>query len=110
MAPWPSGKAKVCNTSIPGPIPGGASKKKPVPCGLVFLFGRATHESDRAPMLMEVINSKCKSKSFRMPRKAPQHLSYKFKRYNQSGAGYHKAELVGEKGRGAKQLTAEIDE
>ena len=25
--PWPSGKAKVCNTSIPGPIPGGASKK-----------------------------------------------------------------------------------
>ena len=28
MAPWPSGKAKVCNTSIPGPIPGGASKNK----------------------------------------------------------------------------------
>ena len=26
--PWPSGKAKVCNTSIPGPIPGGASKKR----------------------------------------------------------------------------------
>ena len=25
---WPSGKAKVCNTSIPGSIPGGASKKK----------------------------------------------------------------------------------
>ena len=23
---WPSGKAKVCNTSIPGSIPGGASK------------------------------------------------------------------------------------
>ena len=28
MVPWPSGKAKVCNTSIPGSIPGGASKKK----------------------------------------------------------------------------------
>ena len=25
--PWPSGKAKVCNTSIPGSIPGGTSKK-----------------------------------------------------------------------------------
>ena len=25
---WPSGKAKVCNTSIPGSIPGGASKLK----------------------------------------------------------------------------------
>ena len=47
MAPWPSGKAKVCNTSIPGPIPGGASKKKSTPKG-AFLFGRATHEEDRA--------------------------------------------------------------
>ena len=28
MALWPSGKAKVCNTSIPGSIPGGASNKK----------------------------------------------------------------------------------
>ncbi len=44
--PWPSGKAKVCNTSIPGPIPGGASKKNQSD-GLVFLFGRATHEADR---------------------------------------------------------------
>ena len=26
MAPWPSGKAKVCNTSIPGSNPGGALK------------------------------------------------------------------------------------
>ena len=26
--PWPSGKAKVCNTSIPGPIPGGVSEKE----------------------------------------------------------------------------------
>ena len=25
-APWPSGKARVCKTLIPGPIPGGASK------------------------------------------------------------------------------------
>ena len=25
---WPSGKAKVCNTSIPGSIPGGASRTK----------------------------------------------------------------------------------
>ena len=33
MAPWPSGKAKVCNTSIPGPIPGGASKKDGYPNG-----------------------------------------------------------------------------
>ena len=28
MAPWPSGKAKVCNTSTPSPNLGGASKKK----------------------------------------------------------------------------------
>ena len=27
MAPWPSGKAKVCNTSTPSPNLGGASKK-----------------------------------------------------------------------------------
>ena len=27
-APWPSGKARVCKTLIPGPNPGGASKKK----------------------------------------------------------------------------------
>ena len=27
MAPWPSGKARVCKTLIPGPNPGGASKK-----------------------------------------------------------------------------------
>ena len=35
MAPWPSGKAKVCNTSIPGPIPGGASKKDRTPNGVL---------------------------------------------------------------------------
>ena len=29
-APWPSGKAKVCNTSIPSSILGGASKRKSV--------------------------------------------------------------------------------
>ena len=28
MAPWPSGKAEVCKTFIPGSIPGGASSKK----------------------------------------------------------------------------------
>ena len=28
MASWPSGKAKVCNTSIPGSIPGDASNNK----------------------------------------------------------------------------------
>ena len=28
MVPWPSGKAKVCNTSIPGSIPGGTSNNK----------------------------------------------------------------------------------
>ena len=27
MAPWPRGKARVCKTLIPGPIPGGASRK-----------------------------------------------------------------------------------
>ena len=37
MAPWPSGKAKVCNTSIPGPIPGGASRKKHI-CNADVLF------------------------------------------------------------------------
>ena len=28
MAPWPSGKAKVCNTSTPGSNPGGASQER----------------------------------------------------------------------------------
>ena len=28
MVPWPSGKAKVCNTSIPGSIPGGTSNEE----------------------------------------------------------------------------------
>ena len=39
MAPWPSGKAKVCNTSIPGPIPGGASKNKSTARAVLFVFG-----------------------------------------------------------------------
>ena len=43
MAPWPSGKAKVCNTSIPGPIPGGASKKRWVPKRVPIFFARAHH-------------------------------------------------------------------
>ena len=45
MAPGPSGKAKVCNTSIPGPIPGGASKMNNTPnlnhnssIGVLFVF------------------------------------------------------------------------
>ena len=33
MAPWPSGKARVCKTLIPGPNPGGASKKLSNPIG-----------------------------------------------------------------------------
>ena len=42
MAPWPSGKAKVCNTSIPGPIPGGASKMKEHPIGCSFVLSTLT--------------------------------------------------------------------
>ena len=42
---WPSGKAKVCNTSIPGSIPGGASKKSRTPIGvLLFLMCYARSE------------------------------------------------------------------
>ena len=48
MAPWPSGKAKVCNTSIPGPIPGGASKKRWVPKRVPIFFCRCHHSIDRA--------------------------------------------------------------
>ena len=45
MVPWPSGKAKVCNTSIPGSIPGGASKKSRTPIGvLLFLTCYARSE------------------------------------------------------------------
>ena len=33
LAPWPSGKARVCKTLIPGPIPGGASKTQNPPFG-----------------------------------------------------------------------------
>ena len=38
MAPWPSGKAKVCNTSIPSPNLGGASKKRIAPIRVLFFF------------------------------------------------------------------------
>ena len=49
MALWPSGKAKVCNTSIPGSIPGGASNERSNPTGLLFSFvGDATLSSNRA--------------------------------------------------------------
>ena len=41
---WPSGKAKVCNTSIPGSIPGGASKTKSTHKG-AFCFGSATAQA-----------------------------------------------------------------
>ena len=47
-APWPSGKARVCKTLIPGPIPGGASKTKTVRIAYRFCFGDTTHESARA--------------------------------------------------------------
>ena len=38
MAPWPSGKAKVCNTSTPSPNLGGASKTKEHPKGCSFVL------------------------------------------------------------------------
>ena len=38
MVPWPSGKAKVCNTSIPGSIPGDASSKKSTAIAVLFLL------------------------------------------------------------------------
>ena len=38
MAPWPSGKARVCKTLIPGSIPGGASRRKQHPIGCCFLL------------------------------------------------------------------------
>ena len=35
-APWPSGKAQVCNTSIPSSILGGASKQKSTARAVLF--------------------------------------------------------------------------
>ena len=49
MAPWPSGKAKVCNTSTPGSNPGGASSPDrkirtfslpEIPSVFCFFFGK----------------------------------------------------------------------
>ena len=37
-APWPSGQARVCKTLIPGPNPGGASKERSTPIGVLFSF------------------------------------------------------------------------
>ena len=37
-APWPSGKARVCKTLIPGSIPGGASKTSPKNLSVLGLF------------------------------------------------------------------------
>ena len=45
MAPWPSGKAKVCNTSIPSSILGGASKKLSNPIGLLNFLSKPTKEA-----------------------------------------------------------------
>ena len=45
---WPSGKAKVCNTSIPGSIPGGASNAT-APNGCVFLRWRRHQKREKAP-------------------------------------------------------------
>ena len=49
MAPWPSGKAKVCNTSIPSPNLGGASKKKIGTQKGAYLFLQSLDNSDVAP-------------------------------------------------------------
>ena len=38
MAPWPSGKARVCKTLIPGPNPGGASKTKSTSKEVLFVL------------------------------------------------------------------------
>ena len=48
MAPWPSGKAKVCNTSTPSPNLGGASKKDRTPIGVLSFFA-VTHQFRPAP-------------------------------------------------------------
>ena len=42
MAPWPSGKAQVCNTSIPSSILGGASNTKHPKGDAFFRVGGAT--------------------------------------------------------------------
>ena len=38
MALWPSGKAKVCNTSTPGSNPGGASQSPDYQSGLFYVL------------------------------------------------------------------------
>ena len=43
MAPWPSGKAKVCNTSTPSPNLGGASKKDRTPQGVLSFLMLSAH-------------------------------------------------------------------
>ena len=43
--PWPSGKAKVCNTSIPSSILGGTSKKLSNPIGLLNFLSKPTKEA-----------------------------------------------------------------
>ena len=48
MAPWPSGKAKVCNTSIPSSILGGASNARDT-IGCPFCVGGATTHTNSAP-------------------------------------------------------------
>ena len=45
MALWPSGKAKVCNTSIPGSIPGGASKQKSTAKAVLFCLEVLPHKA-----------------------------------------------------------------
>ena len=68
MAPWPSGKAKVCNTSIPSSILGGASKTKtPAQSGGGFRFVRATHAIEMTPHATGVAES-----SSHLPRRARQ--------------------------------------
>ena len=47
MAPWPSGKAKVCNTSIPSSILGGASKQKSTARAVLFCLERCVPQAER---------------------------------------------------------------
>ena len=59
MAPWPSGKARVCKTLIPGPNPGGASKMNNTPnlnhnssIGVLFVFNNLYRKRLFSPFLI----------------------------------------------------------
>ena len=69
---WPSGKAKVCNTSIPGSIPGGASKTKRTSYEVRFVLERCIPQAERD---VHFVRDVCFASDVRFAREDAEHIT-----------------------------------